>query len=108
MVNPFTDYTFIEKNSNRVQKLHELKQEFSNRKIEIYPGECNNYLQSSLISHSAEYWTDRRALIFLDPFGMQVAWTTIEAVAKTKAIDLWVLFPLDEPDTAWRLFPCFL
>jgi len=25
---------------------------------------------------------------------MQVAWPTIEAVAKTEAIDLWVLFPL--------------
>lgn len=25
---------------------------------------------------------------------MQVEWTTIEAIAKTKAIDLWLLFPL--------------
>jgi three-Cys-motif partner protein len=25
---------------------------------------------------------------------MQVDWTTIEAIARTKAIDLWVLFPL--------------
>lgn len=27
-------------------------------------------------------------------YGMQVEWATIEAVAKTKAIDLWILFPL--------------
>ena len=25
---------------------------------------------------------------------MQVEWTTIEVIAKTKAIDLWILFPL--------------
>src|SRR5688500_3095197 len=25
---------------------------------------------------------------------MQVDWTTVEAIARTKAIDLWVLFPL--------------
>lgn len=31
---------------------------------------------------------------FLDPYGMQVEWTTIEAVARTQAIDLWLLFPL--------------
>jgi three-Cys-motif partner protein len=33
-------------------------------------------------------------VVFLDPFGMQVSWTTIPAVADTEAIDLWLLFPL--------------
>ena len=33
-------------------------------------------------------------MLFLDPYGMQVEWQTIEAIAKTKAIDLWLLFPL--------------
>jgi len=33
-------------------------------------------------------------VLFLDPYGMQVEWPTIEAIAKTKAIDLWLLFPL--------------
>ena len=32
--------------------------------------------------------------MFLDPYGMQVNWQTIEAIAKTEAIDLWILFPL--------------
>jgi three-Cys-motif partner protein len=32
--------------------------------------------------------------MFLDPYGMQVRWDTIEAIAETKAIDLWLLFPL--------------
>jgi three-Cys-motif partner protein len=30
----------------------------------------------------------------LHPHGMQVEWRTIEAVARTRAIDLWLLFPL--------------
>src|SRR5690606_22056037 len=29
-----------------------------------------------------------------DPYGMQVEWSTLEAVAATRAIDLWLLFPL--------------
>ncbi len=33
-------------------------------------------------------------MVFLDPYGMQVEWSTIEALAATKAIDLWYLFPL--------------
>ena len=33
-------------------------------------------------------------MLFLDPYGMQVEWKTIEAIAVTKAIDMWLLFPL--------------
>ena len=40
-------------------------------------------------------WDARsRAVVFLDPFGMQVEWRTIEAIAQTQAMDLWVMFPL--------------
>ncbi len=34
-----------------------------------------------------------RAVVFLDPFGMQVKWSTIELLAETKKVDLWMLFP---------------
>jgi three-Cys-motif partner protein len=33
-------------------------------------------------------------VLFLDPYGMQVEWATIEAIARTLAIDLGLLFPL--------------
>lgn len=32
--------------------------------------------------------------MFLDPYGMQVEWGTLEALARTQGIDLWLLFPL--------------
>ncbi len=41
-------------------------------------------------------WSKHRAVVFLDPFGMEVTWETIEAIAKTQAIDLWLLFPLGQ------------
>lgn len=55
--------------------------------------EANSYLVSLCQSRD---WLkeDRRAVVFLDPFGMEVHWTTIQAIAETKAIDLWLLFPL--------------
>ena len=50
----------------------------------------NSYLQDLCIKN----WREHRAVLFLDPFGMQVQWKTIEAIAQTEAIDLWLLFPL--------------
>lgn len=35
----------------------------------------------------------RRAVVFLDPYGMQVRWTTLEAIASTGKVDLWLLLP---------------
>ncbi len=35
-------------------------------------------------------------MVFLDPFGMEVKWGTIEALGETQAIDLWLLFPLGQ------------
>ena len=39
-------------------------------------------------------WSRTRAVVFLDPYGMQVEWTTIAAMGSTQGIDLWILFPL--------------
>ena len=37
--------------------------------------------------------TRERAVVFLDPFGASVEWNVIEAIAGTRAVDLWILFP---------------
>ena len=41
-------------------------------------------------------WHNSRAVVFLDPYGMAVDWKTIEALAATKAVDLWVLLPVGQ------------
>ena len=38
-------------------------------------------------------WKRWRAVVLLDPYAMDVPWTTIEALARTQGIDLWWLFP---------------
>lgn len=57
---------------------------------EFVHGDANDWLQSWC---AAQDWRAQRAVVFLDPYGMSVAWETIEAIARTRAIDLWVLFP---------------
>ena len=62
----------------------------SRRRYPDSPGRCKQRDSEA----RAKDWSSHRAVLFLDPYGMQVDWTTIEAIARTKAIDLWVLFPL--------------
>lgn len=59
--------------------------------IILVNADANAYLTDLCLNYN---WSRNRAVLFLDPFGMQVNWTTIEAIAKTGAIDLWYLFPL--------------
>lgn len=39
-------------------------------------------------------WKASRGVLFLDPYGMSVPWSTLQLVAATKALDVWYLFPL--------------
>jgi three-Cys-motif partner protein len=88
---PFKNYVFIEKKAEFVESLNQLKQEFPSRKISVLPGEANKALQDWI---GTVNWRSSRAVVFLDPYGMQVDWQTIKVIAETKAIDLWILFPL--------------
>ena len=89
----FDRYVFIEQNSARFAELSKLKEEFAplQDRIQLVNADANTYLNDLCLNRN---WKDHRAVLFLDPFGMQVTWDTIAAIAKTKAIDLWFLFPL--------------
>lgn len=53
--------------------------------------DANRYLED----YAATYDSSRfRSLVFLDPFGCEVAWDTVAALAATRACDVWYLFPL--------------
>jgi len=90
---PFHRYVFIEQSANRFAELCNLKQEFPELadSMDFIHGDANKELLELCGT-----WDRRkmRGVLFLDPFGMQVDWTTMEAVACTRAIDVWILFPL--------------
>ncbi len=89
---PFDRYVFIERSRQRCEMLEALKDEFPERKdrIAVRTDEANRAIQEMC----GRDWSERRGVLFLDPYGSQVEWETIEAVAATKAIDMWLLFPL--------------
>jgi three-Cys-motif partner protein len=88
----FDRYVFIERDPAYCEQLEKLRSEFPqlSAALEIRRGDANTQIQELC----AGSWHARRAVLFLDPYGMQVEWTTLEAVARTQAIDLWILFPL--------------
>ncbi len=88
----FDRYVFIERSAERCAELEALKTEFPDlaKDIQIRQGDANTEIQDLC----KKDWHSHRAVLFLDPYGMQVEWKTIEAIAETKSIDLWLLFPL--------------
>src|SRR5205814_7013899 len=81
---------YIEKQQRRSSALEHLRSQFPARSIEILNEDANTAVQR--ICGETD-WRFNRAVLFLDPYGMQVSWETLEAVAATKAIDVWMLYP---------------
>ena len=104
---PFDYYSFIELSSWRVVQLLELKKQFPLLKVDILEGDCNELLCKKIVPQIT-YASKQRGLVFLDPYGLQVEWETVKALAKANTFDVFVNFPLgaitrllkrDEPPT---------
>jgi three-Cys-motif partner protein len=92
---PFDPYLFIEQVAERIEELQSLRQQFPHRaqQITILHENANSFLRQWCRDTD---WHIHRAVVFLDPYGMEVSWSTIDAIAQTHAIDLWLLFPLGQ------------
>jgi three-Cys-motif partner protein len=92
---PFTSYVFVERSTERVASLEKLKEDYGEtRKILIRNQECTKYLEERVAKNPKVDWKTNRAVVFLDPFGMQVGWPTIEVLAATGAIEIFLNFPV--------------
>ncbi|MBC7527616.1 MAG: three-Cys-motif partner protein TcmP, partial [Chthonomonadaceae bacterium] len=96
---PFDHYVFIEKNQIAFRELEKTVSEYPLRSTETLLGDANEVLSRWCAQTD---WKRNRAVVFLDPFGMQVEWPLLETLAKTKGIDLWMLFPVS---TVLRTLP---
>jgi three-Cys-motif partner protein len=86
----FQRYIFIEKSRTKIDELRRLSTKFPGRHVDFENRDANAAICDLC---SKTNWRRNRAVVFLDPYGAQVEWRTIEAIAATKAIDLWYLFP---------------
>ena len=88
----FDRYLFIDRSEDHVARLKELRSEYPDRSklIDVIPGDANEKLVE-LCSHVD--WRRTRAAVFIDPYGMQVSWSTLESLAGTQGVDIALLFP---------------
>lgn len=91
--NPFHEYFFTDTNDQNIAHLFRLKSEFPElaERIHIQNADAGKAIPEIC---SRTNWRMKRAVLFLDPFDLDISWPTIEAIAATKAIDMWFLFPI--------------
>lgn len=88
---PFDHYVFIDKRKKCVEALQKRFKDNPNAdRVDHVIGDANEHIQKICRD---ENWRFKRGVVLLDPFGSQVDWKTIKAIAETKALDLWYLFP---------------
>lgn len=96
---PFSTLCLVERDSKRFSALQEMTNEFQNLQFRLYNDDANSVVQKlcrEIPWHSRTLDAPRgwRGVVFLDPYGMEVDWNTVEAVAATQALDMWYFFPL--------------
>lgn len=86
----FDHFHFNDLNPGHVAELHMIKQAHPERSIEVYEQDANFFVPE----FCAKLGQSDRAVLFLDPYSTQLDWNTLEYVAKSKRVDLWLLFPI--------------
>ena len=96
---PFDNLLFIEKDAKNSTLLdRRISSVDLDGRAEVKEGDANTLLPE----FCNEMGLYDRAVVFLDPFGTQVRFSTIEALAETEKCDVWILFPVS---TVRRLLP---
>lgn len=88
----FDYYYFIDKKQSAVIQLEERLMSYhrSGRRIECRSGDANHQL--ALLANALEKNPSLKALVLLDPFGMQINWSSIQRLGRN-GVDLWILIP---------------
>jgi len=88
---PFHRLIFIDDDANHCESLRCLADDRRDARVSVVEGDANEQL---LQVCSSTNWRQTRGVLFLDPYGLKVEWSTLEVIAATEAIDVWYLFPL--------------
>ncbi len=91
----FDRYVFVEKQKGNVEALNRLLERYPDKAgiSRVHRGDANQVLSAWCETVDTRR---ERAVVFLDPYGLQVRWEALAALADTQAVDLWLLFPLGQ------------
>ncbi|MTD93112.1 three-Cys-motif partner protein TcmP [Hyphomicrobium sp. xq] len=90
---PMAEYHLIEKSEKALKRLREqIAARHLDRldRVSFHAGDVNAILPALLERLTKKH----RVVLFIDPYGMQLEWSTLQAIARCKAgVDLWLLVP---------------
>jgi three-Cys-motif partner protein len=88
---PFCEYYLID---IKGEKIEYLTDQIGNRSdVHIKQGDCNKILLDEVFPN-VRFDQYRRGLCLLDPYGLQITWEIVREAGQTKAIDLFLNFPV--------------
>jgi three-Cys-motif partner protein len=90
---PFATYTFVDQQPSKLKRLNgQIEAHATARqRCRVIRGDANE----EAVAFCSQLDRKRaRALMFLDPYGLHVQWSTLERIRETQAVDVWYLFPL--------------
>jgi len=91
---PFHKYLLNDVKQTNVNALRKsVKEDFPHLadRVELTRLDANEMLRNLCLSQD---WKKTRAVVFLDPFGLQINYDTLVLLGQTEAIDLWYLVPV--------------
>ena len=88
-VDAFKQLFFMESDERNVDSLKAIA--CGDKRVEIIPGDAN--VKMIELCRRLD-WKVRRGVVFVDPCGPETNWEMLRAIAATKALDMFWLFPL--------------
>ena len=88
----FDQYYFFDADKRRAEMLQRLKDEHPDKEVNIEVEDANSGVQK--LARKFQISPNARGVAFLDPYGLQLHWATVKALAETGKVDVIINFPL--------------
>lgn len=88
---PFREYHFIELDARKAGSLRDIAGQRPD--VHVYEGDCNVLLLEEIFPQ-ARYEKYRRALVLLDPYGLDLDWKVIHTAGGMQSIEIFLNFPV--------------
>ncbi|HUF91798.1 MAG TPA: three-Cys-motif partner protein TcmP [Candidatus Limnocylindria bacterium] len=88
---PFRAYHLIDLNPQKIGLFRELVGD--RQDVFIYEGDCNTILLRDVFPQ-IEYRDFRRALVLLDPYGLDLRWEVLRIAGSLRTVDMFLNFPV--------------
>lgn len=88
----FNEYHFVDANKTNCETLLQHQRDYLVKgSVSVECGDANTWIQTNLPRIMAPECN--KAVMFLDPFAMHLKHSSLQTIAQTEGIDLWLLFP---------------